>query len=77
MSSNDITAIIQARTSSTRLPNKIFKKINGLTVLECLIQQLSYSQVLTNKIIATSTSTKDDSIENFAKSLKLINHKSF
>ena len=55
---------------STRLPDKIFKKINGLTVLECLIQQLSYSQLLTNKIIATSTRTKDDLIANFAKSKK-------
>ena len=71
MSSNDLTAIIQARTGSTRLPDKIFEKINDSTVLECLIQQLSYSQLLTNKIIATSTSTKDDSIENFAKSKKI------
>ena len=56
---------------STRFPNKIFKKINGLTVLECLLEQLSHSQLLTNKIIATSTSTKDDSIANFAKSKKI------
>ena len=71
MSSNDLTAIIQVRMGSTRFPDKIFKKINGLTVLECLLEQLSHSQLLTNKIIATSTSTKDDSIANFAKSKKI------
>lgn len=57
---------------STRFPDKIFKKINGLTVLECLLEQLSHSQLLTNKIIATSTSTKDDTIANFANSKKII-----
>ena len=72
MSLNGLTAIIQVRTGSTRFPDKIFKKINGLTVLECLIQQLSYSKLLTNKIIATSTKTEDDSIANFAKSKKII-----
>ena len=56
---------------STRLPEKIFKKINGLTVLECLLEQLSYSKLLTNKIIATSTKTEDDLIVNFAKSNKI------
>ena len=71
MSSNDLTAIIQVRMGSTRFPDKIFKKINGLTVLECLLEQLSYSQLLTNKIIATSTRTKDDLIANFAKSKKI------
>ena len=71
MASNDLTAIIQARTGSTRFPDKIFEKINDSTVLECLIQQLSYSQLLTNKIIATSSSTRDNSIENFAKSKKI------
>ena len=57
--------------NSTRLPDKIFKKINGLTVLECLLEQLSYSQLLTGKILATSTETKDDPIANFAISKKI------
>lgn len=66
MSSNDLTAIIQVRMGSTRLPQKIFKKINGITILDCLLQQLSYSKVLTNIIIATSTKPEDDPVADFA-----------
>lgn len=54
----DSVAIIQARMSSTRLPEKILMKINGVSIIESLLNQLSYSKLLSRKIIATSN---DDS----------------
>lgn len=50
----DSVAIIQARMSSTRLPKKILMKINGVSIIESLLNQLSYSKFLSGKIIATS-----------------------
>lgn len=61
------TAIIQVRTGSSRLPNKILEKLNGITVLECFFEQLKYSQSLKNKIIATTSNSQDDVIVDFAK----------
>lgn len=63
-----IAAIIQARTGSTRLPKKVFMKLNGVSLLQSLINQLSYSKKLENKIIATTDKIEDDIIEEFARS---------
>jgi spore coat polysaccharide biosynthesis protein SpsF len=69
----NFTAIIQARTGSTRLPNKILMKINGITVIESLLNQLSNSKLLTDKIIATTKEKDDDQIIVIAKALG-VNH---
>jgi len=55
-------AIIQARTGSTRLPNKILMKINGVSIIESLLNQLSYSKYLTQKIIATTIQPSDNNL---------------
>ena len=44
-----VGAIVQARTSSTRLPNKVLKELpyrSGITVLEQVIRRLSKSKKL-------------------------------
>ena len=33
-------AIVQARTGSSRLPNKVMKTINGKTIIEILLKRL-------------------------------------
>src|SRR6267143_4650164 len=63
-----VEAIIQARMDSTRLPRKIFMQLNGISLLECLFNQLSYSKLLVRKIIATTTNKEDDTIIDFARS---------
>lgn len=63
-----ITAIIQARMGSTRLPGKILMKLNNTTVLDSVIEQLRYSKELDHKIIATTSNLEDDVIEQFARS---------
>ena len=45
-----ITGIVQARTNSTRFPNKILQEINGKTIIEILFKRLSRSKKI-NKII--------------------------
>ena len=63
-------AIIQARMSSSRLPGKVLKKINGITNLECLMRQLSFSKLLDRKILATTVEKEDDAIYDMAVSQK-------
>ena len=65
-----VGAIVQARTSSTRLPGKILKELpygSGITVLEQVIRRLNKSQKLDEIIIATTKDTEDDRIVEVAK----------
>lgn len=52
--------ISQARMTSTRLPGKILKKVNGITLLECHIQRLKAANALC--IIATTDNVADDPV---------------
>ena len=51
---------------STRLPGKILMKINGITILQCQLQQLDHSLALNDIVLATTTNPEDDVIEDFA-----------
>ena len=65
-----IAAIIQARTSSTRLPGKVLKELpyaSGITCLEQVIRRLKKSKKLNNIIIATTKEKKDNEIINIVK----------
>jgi len=65
---SNISAIIQARIGSTRLPGKVLMKLNEDTVLSLLLKQLKHSKFLDEKIIATTNNPKDDVIEKFTTS---------
>ena len=70
-----IAAIIQARTTSTRLPEKILKKLpyaSNITVLEQVIRRLKISKKLDDIIIATTTEKTDDKIIDIAKKENII-----
>lgn len=65
-----ITAIIQARTTSTRLPGKILKELpldSGITVLEQVIRRVKHSHRIENLIVATTVDKADDSVCDIAK----------
>ena len=66
----NIVATIQARMGSSRLPGKVLKDIYGKPMLLWQIERLKNSRLLDNIIIATTTSPKDDEIEDFC--LKII-----
>jgi spore coat polysaccharide biosynthesis protein SpsF len=62
-----IACIIQARSNSKRLPNKILKKISGRTVLEILISRLKKSKKIDKIIVATTKKKNDDLIIKIAQ----------
>lgn len=66
-----VSAIIEARSNSTRLPNKVLLKINKKTVLEHLVNKIKKSKNLNEIIIATTTNKIDDAIVKIAKKLKV------
>ena len=64
-----IGAIIQARTSSTRLPGKVLKYLHynsKVTVLGQVIRRLKKSSLLDMIIVATSTDIIDERIVDIA-----------
>ena len=56
-------AIIQARTSSTRLPNKVLLTIFGKTILEHIINRVQHAELIDDICVATTTESEDDVIE--------------
>jgi len=63
----NVSGIIQARTGSTRLPKKIFYKINNKTLLELYIDRVKHSKLLNNIIVATTTNPNDDIVIDLIK----------
>lgn len=65
-----IGAIIQARTSSTRLPKKVLKPLpadSDICVLQQVIRRVSKSKLIDEVIIATTVNNEDDEIVEVAK----------
>jgi len=60
-----IAAIIQARTGSTRLPNKIFKLIEGKPLIWHITERVKRAKLVDEVIIATTTNAMDDSVEQW------------
>ena len=60
-------AIIQARSGSTRLPNKIFIKIKNKTILEHVINRIKQSKEIEKIIVATTKNKDDDKVEEFCR----------
>ncbi len=58
-----ILAILQARTSSTRLAGKVLKEIVGKPMLEHQIERVRRSQFIDKLIVATSRDRLDDPLE--------------
>lgn len=64
-------AIIQARVGSKRLPGKVLKKLNNLTILERVINQVKSSFSKKNIIVATSSNKKDSAICRICRKNKI------
>ena len=62
-------AIIQARTTSVRLPGKVMYKINGTPLIEILHKRLKRSKKLDNIVIATTQ--KSTKLINFLRKKKI------
>ena len=57
-----VTAIIQARMSSTRLPGKVLMEVMGRPLLSYQIERLRFSKRIDEIIIATTINKEDDRI---------------
>ena len=62
-----ISAIIQARLGSTRLPGKTLMEIEGESLLGHLVSRIKVSDHVSDIIIATTEKDRDDKIVEFAK----------
>ena len=67
INSKKIVVIIQARTTSTRLPNKVLMKIKGKQMLWHVINRLKFSKKINEIILAIPNRKDDDILEKFAK----------
>jgi spore coat polysaccharide biosynthesis protein SpsF len=61
------TIIVQARLSSSRLPGKMLKLINGKPILKYVIERLQLCENAGGLIVATSSDESDDAINNLCK----------
>ena len=66
-----ITAIVQARTNSTRLPKKVLLKLGSMTVLEQVVRRIKKSKLIKKVIVATTTDKSDDIIANLCHRKKI------
>ena len=62
-----VIGIIQARTSSKRLPNKVVRRIGNKTILDILLSRISKSRLLDGTIVATTMDKSDNIIEEVAQ----------
>ena len=69
MEKKKIIAIVQARLSSSRLPNKVIEKINSETVTEIIFKRLKCSKLLDDIIFAIPK--EESTYKNFLKKKKL------
>ncbi len=66
-----LPAILQARTSSTRLPGKVLKPILGHPMLSLQIERIQRSKKIEKLIVATSNDRSDNDIENLCINIQI------
>ena len=66
-----IHAILQARTSSARLPEKVLKPILGRPMLSLQIERIQRSKKIDKLIVATSNNHSDNNIENLCINIRI------
>lgn len=63
--------VVQARTGSTRLPNKMVMDIEGKTLFEHIIERLTYTKYKDEIILATTKEERDNILVELGKKLKI------
>lgn len=70
-----VGAIIQARMSSSRLPGKSLRDLNGLPILGWVIRAAQAASEIDQIVLATSTDPSDDPISAYGDSLGVDIHR--
>jgi len=65
----NVVAITQARTGSTRLPNKVLMEVIGKTFLEVHLYRISKCKLVDDIVVATTLNKNDDTIASLVTSL--------
>lgn len=60
-----IIAIVQARMGSSRLPGKVMKEINGVPMIQILLERLKLSKKIDEIVVATTESKKDQEMVDY------------
>ena len=68
----NIGAIITARTSSSRLPNKAIRKIFNQESIQVLIKRVKTIKGVSKVVLATSVDKSDNVLEEIAKRNKIL-----
>ena len=61
-----VWALVIARLSSTRLPNKVLSDVGGMTALEHLFQRLKQARVVDRIVLCTTQEPEDDALIDLA-----------
>jgi len=64
-----VFVIIQARIGSSRLPEKVMKKVLGKPLIGYLLDRVSNAKTVDRIILATTTKTEDDRLSEYVESL--------
>src|ERR1700712_3704580 len=64
-----VTAVIQARTGSSRLPGKVLRPLGASAVLEWVVRAGQLAEGVDEVVIATSTAAGDDPIADVGSRL--------
>ena len=67
----NIVTVIQARTGSSRLPNKILLPLSNAPLLYRMYERVAASKLKGTIIIATTTDKNDDQVEELCKEYQL------
>ncbi len=73
--SDRVVAIIQARTSSTRLPGKVLQVLAGMPMIAFMAQRVRRSTLVDEIVLATSTDRSDDALAATAQDIGLRCHR--
>ncbi|MHA1217731.1 MAG: cytidylyltransferase domain-containing protein [Candidatus Heimdallarchaeaceae archaeon] len=65
----DVTAVIQARMSSSRLPGKSLAQIGEFKLIEMVLKRIQKSSMVNNIILATTNNEDDNSLVNYVEEL--------
>jgi glutamate-1-semialdehyde 2,1-aminomutase len=63
-----VIAIVQARMGSSRLPGKVMREINGMPMIQILLERLKLSKRIDEVVVATTETDTDQKLVDFLTS---------
>ena len=70
-----ITAIIQARVGSTRLPNKVFAELGGRPLISHVVERVMRARNVAKVVLATTVNPLDDPLADWARAQGVALHR--